>query len=609
LKTVALYDEKERKLVTDNYVEIDLYDLANYGSPIHIEECIKLPSSKVRNKTLLEWFTVDNIPCWWFVCPDIYRKFDEAALFVDQLLSFLEENSPDLIKLCGVYDKLDIIQQICNIKKIQLQVLNPSFSLSSKFQFTKRLTKKLLHKKPTKSPAQKRLNIFSKTKTFKPPTNYALINSVGEYRRTVINEKGETKREEFILQPILEKLKLNGIATLCFDTSFAKNINVLEERLQTNYNWIPIEFFIKKPQRESTKKSIHTLKKSINNLLETNFGNIFDYRNISLSKYMKPHFEAHLVETRLPMYLHLIDQLEEFFKNYPPKILIQLYEYGPRQKAILMAAKKANIQTIAIQHGIIHDHHYDYMHKEIQSETNHSGNPIPDLTLVFGEFYKKVLTLSGNYPEKKVSVIGNPTFYKIDEIKKQLSREKILEKYNLSDKKIILIPADYNFSKSRNNPGRIILNLLEKKLQDDKNLVGLVRPHPVNPFNQSYLDELYPSKIFKCSKGTLLEDILISDVLITNGSTVAIDAALFEKPIIFANVTNDNQARDIQKIMIEKNIAISCSREELVSELESVLKGNIKELGYNLRRQLVQFPVLMYDPGLLFPKSHQNRFL
>ena len=88
LKKVAIYDEKKEKVVSSNFLEVDLYDLANYGSRFHIEECVTFPSSKVNNKTLLQWFRVDNSSCWWFICPEIYRKFDEAALFVDQLFSF-----------------------------------------------------------------------------------------------------------------------------------------------------------------------------------------------------------------------------------------------------------------------------------------------------------------------------------------------------------------------------------------------------------------------------------------------------------------------------------------------------------------------------------------
>ncbi len=578
MKTVAIYDEKEEKIVSSNFIEIDLIDLSSYEQHFHIKECMKIPCSVVRNKTILDWFTVNNISCWWFVSPYIYRRFDTAAVFVDQLLSFLEKNSPDLIKLFGAYDKLDIIQQICDMKKIQLEVSPQKSSLLSKIPSPmKKIAKKFLNKQTTENPIEKRLNIFTKTKTFKPPSSdYVLICSNGVYRRTVIDKNNETKREEFILEPILEKLKQNGTTTICFDTSNTLNTLVLEERLHTQYNWIPIELFLKEQKSESTKKSIHSLSESVNILIKTNFENIFDYRGVSLANYMTPFFKDMFSENRLPTYLHLLDRLEEFFKNFPPKVLVEIYEYGAIEKAILMAAKKADSSSYAIQHGRIHDHHPDYMHKEIQSESNPSGNPIPDQTLVFGKFYKKVLTKSGKYPEDRVKIIGNPTFYNIDKIKKQLSRQEILKKYDLPDKKIILIPAGHHFARLSTDPERIILNTLEKKLIENENLIGLVRPHPVRPFDQSRLDELYPSKIFKCSNGGLLEDIFISDLLITPSSTVAIDAALFQKPIIFTNLVNDNFGNDYQKFMIEKNIAISCSRDKIVSTTESILKGDTK---------------------------------
>ena len=389
---------------------------------------------------------------------------------------------------------------------------------------------------------------------------------------------GKNSREEILIQPFLEILKEKGIEPFCCDTSILRINSILQERIKSEFNWFPIEIFIKKRKNDTAKQNIRNLRQSINQLSKLEFGKIFDYRDISLTNYMKPLFEDQFLEHHLPNYLDLYEKFLDFFSKFPPKEIIQLFEYGQIEKVILMAAKKNGIRTLAIQHGIIHDHHIDYMHQEIQSTREPLGNPIADLTLTFGDFYRKTLIQSGNYPPEKVFVIENPAFYKIEEIKKNLSRMSILKKFDLPDKKIILLPTDYSFTKSITNPGRKILDLLEKNFKKENEILLLIRPHPGDFFNQDYLDELYPNKIFKCSKGSLLEDIYISDLIITNGSTVAIDAAFFGKPIIYFDLLNENNASNIQKYMISKKIAISPPREELFQKIMLVLSGNEKNL-------------------------------
>lgn len=579
MKKVILYDKKENKIVLDNFLEVDLYDFSNYAGAFHIDECKRIPKSLVNNKTILEWFTINKISCWWLICPAINRKFDEGIQFVDRLFSFIELNSPDLIEIRGVYDKLDLIKQVCKIKNIKLKYpLHKSWIFNTR-KMMWRFARKVYVRYFLDSRYQKKLDIFTREKFFEPPsTNYAFVCSSETYRRTVVDEMGQNRREEFVTQPFLEILKKKGIEPFCCDTSILRNNSILNERIKSEFNWFPIEVFIKKRKNNTAKQNIRNLRQSVNQLSKLKFGKIFDYRNISLVDYMKPLFEDQFLEHHLPNYLDLFEKFLDFFSKFPPKEVIQLFEYGQIEKVILMAAKRNGIRTLAIQHGIIHDHHVDYMHQEIQSTKEPLGNPIADLTLTYGDFYKKVLTQSGNYPPEKVFVIGNPTFYNIEEIKKNLSRKKILKKFDLPDKKIILLPADYAFTKSITNPERIILDLLEKNFKKENEILLLVRPHPGDFFNQVYLDKLYPSKIFKCSKGSLLEDVYISDLVITNGSTVAIDAAFFKKPIIYFDLPNENQISDIPKHMINIKMAISSSREDLFQKIMSVLSGNEKNL-------------------------------
>jgi CDP-glycerol glycerophosphotransferase (TagB/SpsB family) len=74
---------------------------------------------------------------------------------------------------------------------------------------------------------------------------------------------------------------------------------------------------------------------------------------------------------------------------------------------------------------------------------------------------------------------------------------------------------------------------------------------------------------------SLIEDLLISDGVVTIISTVIFDTVIFEKPIIFVNVagTATSSLGGFQKEMIENDVSISTHVEDLVSTILSLKKG------------------------------------
>ena len=326
---MILYDKKENKIVSDNFLEVDLNDLSNYEGIFHINECKRIPNSFVNNKTILEWFTVNNISCWWLVCVPINRQFNEAIQFVDSLFLFIELNSPDLIELHGVYDKLDLIKQVCKIKNVKLNYSLSRSWIFKRQKFAWRLARKMYVRYFLNSKYQKKIDVFTKEKKFESPSkNYAFVCASETYRKTIVDEMGKNSREEILIQPFLEILKEKGIEPFCCDTSILRINSILQERIKSEFNWFPIEIFIKKRKNDTAKQNIRNLRQSINQLSKLEFGKIFDYRDISLTNYMKPLFEDQFLEHHLPNYLDLYEKFLDFFSKFPPKEIIQLFEYG-----------------------------------------------------------------------------------------------------------------------------------------------------------------------------------------------------------------------------------------------------------------------------------------
>ena len=593
MKILALYDQKENKLKSANYLEVDLDELNKYGNNLHTEEFSEIPSLKIDDKTILEWFSVDNFSYWWFVYQTIYPKFQEVTLFIDRLLSLIEDHLPNLIRLYGIYDKLEIIKQICEIKNISLVVSSRGKSFFSLKTIPKKIVKKIAYKKITKDKTHKRIRCFSDKEFLKKSfSDHTIITIPQLYRRNLLDEKGCIKKQEYILQPILDLLKKSKIPMVCFDVDYTLrgDTKILKERLESEFKWVPIEIFLNQPRSHFVSERIILLEKSINKLLQNNLETIFNYRNILISNYMKKIFKETLYEPYLPIYIQLIDELEKFFKKNKPKVIIQSYETGPYAKALEVVAKKLGIKTVGIQHGVINDQNPDYMHREILDNTHSLGNPIPDRTFVFGEFFKKILTKNGNYPEERVVIIGNPYFYDIEKIKQKLNKKQILNKYRIPDKKIVLIALTYRFFYSKYNPDKFLIDSLTNGLRNHDDIIILVRPHPSDLIDEKNLKNNYKNKNLKISHETLIEDFIISDIVITNYSTVAAEAVFFDKPIIFAKITDDKyMSNSMRGYMIENNIAMYLTIDKIISKIISLEKNQVSNVEKSAKKEFLRY--------------------
>ncbi|MEX0598323.1 MAG: hypothetical protein WD512_17680, partial [Candidatus Paceibacterota bacterium] len=409
MSVVILYDKKQQKTVNDNLIELDLDDLESFGNYRHGETFLKIPSMKVKGKTIVEWFALNDVSFWWFASPVIHPRFKEATLFIDRLSSFLVQNSVKTIILRGSYDKASIVKQICQLNNIRFETYRWSYLIFSVKRIITTFLKKFVYKRITQSKFKKRLKCYNKQGYEKLPQEYTLIVSPGLYRRETIDpESGKIKKVEFFLQPILDLLKKNNIPTLCMDVdyTFRGKVDVLKERLGTEYAWMPIEILLDKQKSNFVTKSVQSLKQSLLELKRGNINDIFIYKNIRLWQYLEPVFSDLFLEPYLPTFLHLIERMEEFLRETKPKVIIQLYETGPYAKAIELAARKLRIKTIGIQHGLIPSDTPDYIFFEGISETSHLGNIIPDRTFVFGEQYYRLLTKKSTYPPNRVSIIG-----------------------------------------------------------------------------------------------------------------------------------------------------------------------------------------------------------
>ena len=244
---------------------------------------------------------------------------------------------------------------------------------------------------------------------------------------------------------------------------------------------------------------------------------------------------------------------------------------------------------MGIQHGLIPTDYPDYLFKEIRDKKNPLGNPIPDVTLVFGEYYKKILTEIGRYPKEKIVIFGNSTYFNFEKIKQMLDKKTILEKNNLENKKIILFPLSMRFYYFGNSPDRILLDALFQNLKNKDDVIVLIRPHPGDKFDQETLSKFYPSKNFIISKNSLFEDIFVTDmVVILPISSVSSEVPIFEKPLILVNIEKDKSIKSIDDAylqLVEHEVAKLIPLSELSNTINTINKNEVWKIADSEKRK------------------------
>ena len=582
-KILSIYDSKKEKKRDPLFIEIDQIDLESYANFHETGEFIPIPDKIIGNKTIVDWFSINDISYWWLISAVIYPKFNEVVFFIDRFTTLLEETNPDKVIINGFFDKFEIITQLCKKQNVRIEfdkTRKLSFDMKNKM---KRSVISKRYKKILKEKTEKRLGVYNKKKTIEqfPRNNYVLITGID--RRVILTDiHGKNVKQDFILQPFIDLLVKNGFTPLCFDLDYTLkgSTNSLEERLASNLNWIPIEYLISRKKNESVKEKINHLQTSFQKMKDHDLDSIFNYKKINLWNFLKPSFDLIFLEPYLPTLIHLIEQLEEFFEKSKPDAIIQVYEAGSYAKTFEIAASKFGIKTIGIQHGaMINETQHDYMQKNTRSIENPLGNPIPDQTFVFGEYYKKMLVEKGGYPQDKVIITGNPTWNQIPLIRQQLNKGKIFKERDINEqKKIILVPLSFRIEYAKKNySDRLILEKLYELFGKDDDKVIIVRPHPGDQFTQTVLNNLFPNSNFVCSTGSLYEDLFISDLVLVTYSTVGLEAALFDKPVLYVNMDKTRKSELYGKIpymLINNKMAIESSMAELNRSVNSALSNS-----------------------------------
>jgi len=543
---------------------------------IGINELNKISSLITKNPQFFDGFLYKKTSFWWLQYNPISKYFIEIIDFLDNFLNFIEKNKPTKIIIKDDFTNFDLINEICSVYNIEL---NYSKSSLLKFNLLKKSKEKikkqvvtLIFKKKIKDRQKQLLKKPNLKQNFK---NKIIFVSYSTYRRQIFDfDKLIAKNDEFIIYQLTKFLNSDQIVGIDLFSQIKSDNKILEQRLNSNLNWVPIEFFLENGQYSSESKRFFTIYDELIN--SKSFQEIFTFRKINYWKKIFPKFNQMKNDYYFPFWVRWIDAIRFHFKRETPKAIFILYETAPLSLAIISVCKELGIKTFGLQHGIIHDHHPYYMHENFSND-DFSNFILPEKLLLFGDIPRDILLRRG-YPSKKLVSFGNPIFFNYKSIDES-TINKFREKFGLNNFKHVILFAPPNLQENKNeiNFNMEILSRLISDFNDQTDYVILIKLHPLD--SPSKYEKLLKNIMnFKIIDGNILELILLSDVVISTYSTTILDAMALQKPVIQIKFDNENFPMPFDNY----NCVLSSNLSEMMLKIDKLMTDK------KLRKTIIQ---------------------
>tara|TARA_R110002096_G_scaffold378222_4_gene572091 strand:+ start:2289 stop:4022 length:1734 start_codon:yes stop_codon:yes gene_type:complete len=505
-------EEWEDKHTLDQYDEvIEVQDFPSYikNNPLAWENHFRdFTSTEVNGKKVLNYFQLAaNLNVWFYNKFKIFYDNREAFYEIKYLKSFINEK--DQIHVVSKYlDQSIFISDKINVLKVASVV----------------------------KPKNKLLTILK----------YALIFI---FRAFISNKSSVSKKETILFFQLASERKIASK----FNPEENKILNgywsYLEEEFGDEFGYIedlpfpslikPFElnarmFQIKHKNSYTTEYIIFNslFSKKVRNLIKTSISTIWSDLYEVKNQLKEPEdflIINHCIRLRsiTSLYLRKYYSFEVFFKK--TKNIQSILAYGEnlsQSKVILDSAKSSDIKTFGLQHGIIRPYNVGYNLSKLEA----SIHPMPDITIVWGEYWKEQLIENANYRPETIKVVGQP---RTDII------PIIMEKYRKNPKLVTFF--------SQLQPD------LQEKFYSAESFVKVSKLHPELQFeiklHPAETDDIY-SKLIEKEGSTNIRINLEKDtfqllaesaLIMTCFSTVGAEALCFNKPLI----TFDSQGRDI----------------------------------------------------------------
>ena len=574
--STIIYGEKGKNNEQKIFVnENDFKDALGDYKPIErtINELKRIETSEISGKPIPELFAYDKFSLWWFFFQPLYIDLSRTISFVVNFENFIKKTKPNLVQIKNGFEKLKIIEQICDKYKIPVTHSMSNFiKFKSRTKIKNSVTKRAIKVLTNKKINQRRKLFFQNKNEIPTIENKILFTSYPAYRRDQFNRHTNSiTRGEHLLDDIKyfigKKVDFVGIDLFSY---IRDDDEKLKERLNETTKWIPVEAFFsgKEPDKINS-----FLKKFNSNIASEQFQNLFQYDEIKLWSQMSETFRHFTFEYYIPYWIQLTESIKEIFSREKPKAIFLPYEPTAKALSFIVAARPLNVKTISIQHGTQPFYHYNYFHDNYASLDNPYGFPLPDHMLLYGDIARENLLKKG-YPEQKLVSFGHPTFFELDKIIEALDVNSLYKKFGLIDENDIILFTPPGFQEffelqTQHNYNSQIWKYLLEAFKDRHEYTIVLKPHPRD-------DVKHYEKILKESKnknakiiqGNLIEILCLASLVISTNSTTIIDSMCLKKPVIQVTFPNI----DFMMPWENYDAVLKTNLDELQKNIEKILK-------------------------------------
>jgi CDP-glycerol glycerophosphotransferase (TagB/SpsB family) len=205
-----------------------------------------------------------------------------------------------------------------------------------------------------------------------------------------------------------------------------------------------------------------------------------------------------------------------------------------------------------------------------------------DVVLVLNCKIKDQLVKAGRNPDQ-IYVTGNPGFDNlyIKNVKGQ--RKKLRDKYGIPEDEKVVLWAE---QPEPSNPAlpRAVRHQISRFCENRPGFKAMVRLHPASSDEAN--EKVLPSVLLSPSRQTILDALLISDIVVTLTSTVGYEALLLNKPLIVIDISEFRKYVDYS----DRDGALVISSREKLSDAILMLADGRNKLARYLEKNRNKLP-------------------
>jgi len=516
----------------------------------------RLQDARIAGKTLLEFVSYERVSLWQFLPSYIWPAFFRVVELVDVISRIIEEINPQEIRLFPVNDDIapfwqGIVGAVGEAHEIPVNVIEcPRLGLRQSLRGkvrevlrrigvglfiheTHRLRKKvcdMLHSMERRWSGR----WCGQAMTHSGVGKKLLFASLARHWVPIPGDSHRKYDEQIF--PLLAALRATGWTSFVgIDCPYSTDQSKLAERMRDDEPGVRWRAFYSYGKRSSAAlTSARAIFAQLWQVLQNDpeFDEYFRYEGVRLMPALLQEFRRAFLHI-LPECVQMLTIASKILTEERPDAVVATYETGPFQRALVIQAKRLGIATVGLQHGSIFANHYDYMHRRIVPDLTLDavGFFVPEITCVWGPFWKRNLTEIGHYPPESVVVTGSWRHDRIMEISESINVADMKKKLRLSsDKKGVLILSG----------SQHVLDYVRQCVQAvaaQPKCTPLIKLHPSDDPDSVHeiLQQLgYPDEILV--EGQLIEALKVADLVVSQLSTAISDAVLFGKPVILVNL-------------------------------------------------------------------------